>query len=115
MSLFNEQPEQQPEKSRKKTQNVFKTKYRSNDEALIDNRYGTGSRSASRTTAARRTKNERRAFTEAYERGEIKFEDTSHAFLLCHCYQYPDYHSFPHSPHTNEIAKFELEHYGRKK
>lgn len=107
MSLFDGQPEQQPEKSRKKTKNVFKAKHRSNNEALVD--------SASRTTAAHRTKDECRAFTEAYERGEIKLEDTSHAFLLCFCYQYPDYHSFPHNPHTDEIAKFELEHYGRKK
>lgn len=64
---------------------------------------------------AKTGRDERRRFTEAYERGEIKIEDTSDRFLLCHCCVSPDYHSFPHEPHVDELAKFELEHYGRRK
>ena len=61
------------------------------------------------------SRDERRRITQAYERGELKFADTSAAFALCHCSMYPEFHSYPHAYHTNELARFELEHYERKK
>lgn len=117
MSLFDGTPDRKKEKrgSTQKTKNVHAGKYRSDDQALLDPRYGTGSRSAERTTAAHRTRNERRAITEAYERGEIKFDDTSDQFNLCRCNMFPDFHNYPHSPHTDELATFELQYHGRKK
>lgn len=57
------------------------------------------------------SRDERRRITEAYERGELKFSDCSRAFLLCHC----DQSQYPHEIHEDEIGKFELESYGRKK
>ena len=115
MSLFDGTSERPRERKAKATKNVLKAKHRSNDESLLDPRYGVGSRSATHTTAANRTRNERRELTEAYERGEIKFNDTSSSFMLCYCNMAPDYHDFPHEPHKEEIAKFELQHYGKKR
>ena len=60
-------------------------------------------------------RNERRRITEAYKRGELKFEDTSAAFALCRCCQSPDWHNYPHEYHRNEIAKFELETHAKKR
>lgn len=77
MSLFDGTSERPRERKAKATKNVLKAKHRSNDESLLDPHYGVGSRSATHTTAANRTRNERRELTEAYERGEIKFNDTS--------------------------------------
>lgn len=58
---------------------------------------------------------ERARITAAYERGELKFDDVSQEFLLCRCSMPPDYRSLPHPPHVDEIATFELQHYGKRK
>jgi hypothetical protein len=69
----------------KKAKSVLKAKHRSDNQALLD------------------------------ERGELILEDTSNAFLLCSCSMAPDYHSFPHEPHLDEIATFELQYHGKQK
>ena len=83
------------------------------------------SKTASRTSSIkpRRTKphgenpkqpkvarDERERITQAYERGELVFADCSRDFLLCRCSEY----EFPHEPHIDELATFELQHYGKR-
>ena len=114
MSLFDGTIGGAKERKSTKAKTVHKGKHRSDDQALLDPRYGTGSRSTERTTAAHRTKDERRAITEAYEKGELKFADVSREFALCHCNQSPDYNEFPHEPHFDEIATFELQTHARR-
>lgn len=50
-----------------------------------------------------------------YERGELKFPDLSQKFLLCHCCQFPEFHRYPHFTHNDELGRFEMESYARRK
>lgn len=105
MSLFDRQPDRPKERIPKKTKNTTYNLSRSK------NKKGHGENPAHPKVS----RDERRRVTELYERGEIIFEDTSDKFLLCHCRLSPDYHSYPHSPHTDELATFELQHYGKSR
>lgn len=60
-------------------------------------------------------RDERDRITTAYKRGELKFDDTSEQFNLCRCNMFPDFHNYPHSPHTDELAIFELQYHGKSK
>lgn len=118
MSLFDNQPEPRPD-HRKKTPVVHKRKSGKNEEALVDARYGTGSRSYNASGAAQRTKQARNEITQAYERGEIQFFPDDPRWLeLCYCANGGSNISpgiFGHPWHREETATFELQHHGRRK
>lgn len=119
MSLFDGRiGEPKKPKRETKTKSTKGARYtESQNESLFDPRYGTGSRSANRTTAARRTRAARKSITQRYESGELKFPDASREFGLCYCDEYqaqmqtklPQSLSIGHDYHQNEMNLFKEE------
>ena len=101
MSLFDGKLTSAKRKPNGKTRTLKKVK-QAPQESLIDKRYGTGTRSYNKSTAAKRTRDERRDITERYERGELKFENDPHALEFCRCGEY----EYPHQWHTGEMDEF---------
>lgn len=108
MSLFDGIPERakQPKQKRSAIKSLPKTKKKSSREHGVNEH-----------TTQKVSRDERRRITQAYERGELKFPDVSREFQLCYCDNNGAQTDsrFGHPYHGNEIAKFELEHHGRRK
>ena len=51
-------------------------------------------------------KTERRKITEAWERGELKFDYLPDTLKVCTCNQAPEYHQFPHAWHEGDMDLF---------
>lgn len=105
MSLFDGQPDQQPERKKVARKAIC-------DEAMVSN-YGQETRSYNRSTAAENMRQERRRITEKYERGEMTFDPLE---LLCYCgglfstgYQWITELGVGHPIHTEEMEQFQCQ------
>lgn len=94
MSLFDGQPIESKRRGTKKTKSIHQGKSGPHpEESLFDPKYGDGTRSYARSTAAKRTREATKDITERYLAGELKFPDVSFEFVICNCDQFPRAHT----------------------